>query len=346
MKVTISKNVALIGAGRWGKNLARNFYNLGVLHTICDTNESLLDQCQQNFQGVNLTSNFHAVLENPLLTRVVIAAPAISHYSLAKQALLAEKDVYVEKPLCLDSLEGEELVALAEKKNKILMVGHLLHYHPFVRRLQAMVENGEFGKLQYIASNRLNLGDIRTEENALWNFAPHDVSVILSLCGYRMPSQVRCTGAAYVTPGVADTTLTTLRFENEIRAHIYVSWLHPFKEQKLVIVGSSSMAVFDDTKPWNEKLVFYRNHITWTNGSFPHIQKADPEFIIEPLAEPLALECMHFIECCDTRATPRTDGQEGLKVLKVLQAAQKSLSADGELQNVLEDFEQVLRAPS
>lgn len=326
----ISKNVAVVGAGRWGKNLARNFYQLKVLHTICDTNEALLDQHQDSFSDIKLTTNFKAVLDNAAITRVVIAAPAFLHYKLAKQALLAGKDVYVEKPLCMDCSEAEELIQLAKKGKQILMVGHLLQYHPCVRRLQELVGNGELGKLQYIVSNRLNLGAIRTEENALWNFAPHDVSVILSLCNHQIPLQVRCVGAAYVSQGVADTTLTTLRFEGDIRAHIYVSWLNPFKEQKLVVVGSAGMVVFDDTKHWEDKLLLFRNHLRWERGTIPLINNTEAEKVSVPQAEPLREECLHFLKCCADRIAPRTDGPEALRVLQVLQAAQASLNEDGE----------------
>nr|NGX58778.1 UDP-2-acetamido-3-amino-2,3-dideoxy-D-glucuronate N-acetyltransferase [Chlamydiota bacterium] len=323
------KNLAVIGAGRWGKNLVRNFFELKVLHTICDTNEALLDQYQEKYPDVQLTTNLKTVLENPNISRVVIASPAFQHYKMAKQALLAGKDVYVEKPLCLDCSEAEELIQISEKKGLILMVGHLLQYHPCVLRLEELIGAGELGKLQYIVSNRLNLGAYRLEENALWNFAPHDVSVILSLCGHRLPDQVRCTGAAYISTSIADTTLTILRFPGNIRAHIYVSWLNPFKEQKLVVVGSNGMAVFDDTKPWKEKLLLYRNHVTWTDGHIPLATKNEPENIVPTEKEPLRNECLHFIRYCDERITPKTDGHEGLRVLKVLQAAQASLNEDG-----------------
>lgn len=323
------KNLAVIGAGRWGKNLVRNFFELKVLHTICDTNEALLDQYQEKYPDVQLTTNLKTVLENPNISRVVIASPAFKHYKMAKQALLAGKDVYVEKPLCLDCSEAEELIQISEKKGLILMVGHLLQYHPCVLRLEELIGAGELGKLQYIVSNRLNLGAYRLEENALWNFAPHDVSVILSLCGHRLPDQVRCTGAAYISTSIADTTLTILRFPGNIRAHIYVSWLNPFKEQKLVVVGSNGMVVFDDTKPWNEKLLLYRNHVTWTDGHIPLATKNEPENIVPAEKEPLRNECLHFIGYCDERITPKTDGHEGLRVLKVLQAAQASLNEDG-----------------
>lgn len=324
------RNLALLGAGYWGKNLARNFYRLGALHTICDTNEALLDTYQASYPDVQLTTNFKSVLENPDIQSIVIAAPAIRHYALAKLALMANKDVYVEKPLCMNSGEAEELILLAKQQNKVLMVGHLLQYHACVRHLQELVGRGEIGKVQYISSNRLNLGSYRIEENALWNFAPHDISVILSLCGHQLPEQVRCTGAAYLSEGVADITMTTLQFPSEVRAHIYVSWLNPFKEQKLVVVGSSGMVVFDDTKPWGDKLLLYRNHVTWNQGKIPVANKVEPEKIDPPQHEPLQDECAHFLKCCKERIQPLTDGQEGLRVLKVLQAAQASLNDNGE----------------
>lgn len=341
-----AKSVALIGSGRWGKNLARNLYALDVLHSICDSSEATLDMFEEQCPGVNLTTNFTAVLDNPLITRLVIATPAVSHYQMAKRALLAGKDVYVEKPLCLDSSEAEELIQIAEKKGCILMVGHLLQYHPVVRRLQEMVGSGELGKLQYIVSNRLNLGSIRTEENALWNFAPHDISVILSLVGHHLPEQVRCTGEAYLSEGVADTSLTTLKFAGEVRAHVFVSWLNPFKEQKLVVVGSSGMAVFDDTQEWDDKLVLYRNHVTWSQGKIPMSNKAEAEKIIVPKKEPLREECLHFLQCCEERVAPRTDGREGLRVLQVLQAAQMSLNQDGAAKNPAEHNTASLSSPS
>lgn len=324
------KSLLLVGAGNWGKNLARNFHGLGALHTLCDANEALLDTYSSLYPDVHLTTNYKTALEQPAINKVVIAAPAILHFTLAKQALLAGKDVYVEKPLCLDSAEGEELIHLAKKQGRILMVGHLLQYHPCVRKLQEIVGRGDLGKLQYITSNRLNLGSIRTEENILWSFAPHDISVILSLCGHQLPQQVRCIGEAYLSQGVADTTMTTLRFAGDVRAHIYVSWLHPFKEQKLIVIGTAGMAVFDDTKPWNEKLVLYRNLVTWKNGNIPQANKSDAEMVEVPQAEPLREECQHFLHCCQHRLEPRTNGQEGLRVLQVLQAAQDSLNHDGE----------------
>ena len=181
------------------------------------------------------------------------------------------------------------------------MVGHILQFHPCVCRLQELLSTGELGKLQYIVSNRLNLGTIRTEENALWDLAPHDISVILSLCGHTIPQQVKCLGGAFISPEVADTALTTMRFEGNVRAHTYVSWLNPYKEQKLVVVGSHGMAIFDDTKPWGEKLLLFRHHLKWTNGTVPTVEQKDAEKVNVIQAEPLKEECKHFIKCCNER---------------------------------------------
>ena len=326
----MNKDLALIGAGYWGKNLARNFNALGVLHTLCDSSEATLTSYGEDYAAVRKTPDFAPILADPAITKVAIAAPAAQHHELARAALLAAKDVFVEKPLCLDAAEGEELAALASRTGRVLMVGHLLQYHPCIEKLQALLAQGELGKLYYVTSNRLNLGKIRREENALWSFAPHDISVILSLAMHQLPEQVHCFGGEYLNSGVADTTLTTLRFANQLRAHIYVSWLNPFKEQKLTVAGSNGLAVFDDTRPWNDKLVLHRQYVTWTNGQTPTPTKAKGESIVVPESEPLRNECLHFLDCCLQRRTPRTDAREGLRVLRVLQAAQKSLERDGE----------------
>ena len=322
--------LALIGAGYWGKNLARNFLSIGALHTLCDANVQTLDNTGPEFSAVRKTTSPDDIWSDPEVASVAIAVPAVLHYQLARAALLAGKDVFVEKPLCLDEREGSELVALADQLGRILMVGHLLQYHPCIRKLQTLLADGELGRLHYITSNRLNLGKIRREENALWSFAPHDVSVILSLVGHQMPEQMRCTGEAYLTAGVPDTTLTTLRFSGGVRAHVFVSWLNPFKEQKLTVVGSHGMAVFDDTKPWAEKLVLFRHHLTWSDGRVPTPNKAQGEQVEVAQNEPLRAECEHFLDCCTHRLAPRTDGAEGLRVLRVLRMAQYSLERDGE----------------
>jgi UDP-2-acetamido-3-amino-2,3-dideoxy-glucuronate N-acetyltransferase len=321
-------NLALIGGGYWGKNLARNFLRLGSLHTICDANQQTLDSYDAAYAAVNKVRSFDTVIADKNIDKVVIATPAATHYHLAKRAIEAGKHVYVEKPLCLSISEGRELIEFAQDQQRILMVGHLLQYHPCVVRLREMVKAGELGKLFYITSNRLNLGKIRSEENALWSFAPHDISVILGLAG-QQPISVQCNGEHYLTQGVADTTLTQMAFPGGLRAHVFVSWLNPFKEQKLTVVGSNGMAVFDDTKPWQEKLVVYRDYLAWESGQVPVAKKLIAVSMEITEQEPLLNECQHFLECCGTGNKPLTDGREGLAVLEVLDAAQRSLENQG-----------------
>ena len=323
------KNLALIGGGYWGKNLARNFHQLKALHTICDPSSEVLSGYAEDYSSVKKTASFNEVLSDKSIDKVAIAAPAALHYDLARRSLQAGKDVYVEKPLCLSISEGRDLIKLAQTSGRTLMVGHLLQYHPCILRLREMVGSGALGRLFYITSNRLNLGKIRREENALWSFAPHDISVILGLAG-SLPSSVQCVGEHYLTRGVADTTLTQMSFEGGLKAHVYVSWMNPFKEQKLTVIGSEGMVVFDDTKPWNEKLLLFKDYMTWEDGQIPVAKKSLGVLINVPEAEPLRAECEHFLECCAAKAPPRTDGAEGLRVLQVLQAAQQSMERHGE----------------
>ena len=245
-----------------------------------------------------------------------------------QRALLSGKDVLVEKPLCLSVEEGRRLVALASETQRVLMVGHLLWYHPAVLRLKELIEQGELGRIQYIYSNRLSLGKIRREENILWSFAPHDISVILGLVG-EMPDTVEAQGGNYLHDGIADVTVSLLSFPSGIKAHVFVSWLHPFKEQTLVVVGTRQMAVFDDVEEEN-KLLLYPHVITWRNH-LPIANKAEAKSIPIDPGEPLRAECLHFLECIRTRQPPRTDGQEGLRVLKVLQQCQEALGSRGPL---------------
>jgi len=324
----LKRTLALIGIGYWGKNLARNFNDLGALHTICDRQHEQLDKFKENYPEVEFVSDFRPLLQNPEIRQVAIAAPAAQHFKLAREALLADKDVFVEKPITMKSDEALELVHLAENKNRVLMVGHLLHYHPCVEKMKQVIQSGRVGKLHSITSHRMNLGAYRTEENALWNFAPHDVSVILSLVGGLEPEQVICTGGSYVTPGVEDQMVTLLQFPGNLHAHILSSWIHPFKEQKLSVIGSKGMLVFDDTKPWGEKLTLQEGHIEWIDQKPLAVQKEvqniDPE-----QAEPLKRECQHFLDCSINGTRPLTDGREGLLVTEVLEAADKSLKLGG-----------------
>lgn len=319
-------NIAVVGTGYWGKNLVRNFAELGALHTICDTDMSTLQKFAQEYPQVNLATSFPDVLQNPEIDAVAIAAPAVLHYTLAKSALEAGKHAFVEKPLALTATEGEELTSLSRQTNRILMVGHLLEYHPAVTTLKKLVDSGVLGRVQYIYSNRLNLGKIRKEENILWSFAPHDLSVILLLLN-EMPSHAASHGATYLHQGVADVTVSTLAFPSGVKAHIFVSWLHPYKEQKLVVVGDKQMACFDDTVA-EGKLKLFPHNIQWIERA-PVVQKAQGETFQIADVEPLREECQHFLNCITQGQNPRTDGANGVRVLRVLQACQESLEEGG-----------------
>lgn len=318
--------VALIGAGYWGKNLARNFHALGALAAVVDSDPDRRRASQETYPEVLVTDDLDRVLDDPGIAAVAIATPAESHAWLVARALARKKHVFVEKPLCLDVEEGRELVRRADEAGLTLMVGHLLHYHPAVMRLKAMVDEGQLGRLQYIYSHRLNLGKIRNEENILWSFAPHDVSLILGLTG-EMPEQVTSFGGNYLQTQVADVTVSTLSFASGVKAHIFVNWLHPFKEQKLVVVGTEGMAVFNDTQP-EHKLLVYRHRIHWEHR-LPVPEKVEPKVIDYDSGEPLKNECAHFLETVRTGLSPITDGREGLRVLSVLDACQQSLNMGG-----------------
>jgi len=314
--------IGLIGLGYWGKNLLRNLHGLGVLDAACDLREDALARFRDQYPGTRFTSDCAGLLADPQIDAVAIASDAASHHRLVRQALLAGKDVFVEKPLALTAADGEELAELAERHRRVLMVGHILHYHPAVLKLREMIRGGELGRVQYVYSNRLNIGKLRTEENILWSFAPHDISTILMLLDEE-PTGVRAFGGAYVSEGVFDTTLTTLEFPRGVKGHIFVSWVHPYKEQKLIVVGTKGMAVFDDVAA--DKLVLYPHTIEWVEGKIPVAQKAVYQAVpLEP-AEPLRREMEHFLECVAGRRRPFTDGREGVRVLRVLQAAQHSL---------------------
>lgn len=325
-----TRDVALIGAGHWGLNLARSFDMLGALSVVCDPSPAAVAAIRQRYPELRTTSSYADVLGDPTVKSVAIAAPAARHFELSEAALKAGKHVYVEKPLCLRVADAELLVRLADRLGKTLMVGHLLQYHPCVVKLHELVQSGSFGKLLTITSNRLNLGRFRKEEDALWSFAPHDISVTLSLLGDRLPESLRCMGNAYLSPNLVDSTLTVMRFSGGAMVQIYVSWLNPFKEQKLTIVGSSGMAVFDDTKPWAEKLTLYRDYLSRTNGQETLPLKVSGELVEVPEEEPLYAECAHFLAACREGERPRTDGPEGVRVLQVLDMARRSLELGGE----------------
>lgn len=321
----MTRDIAVIGSGYWGKNLVRNYHGLGRLGLICDRSETTLANFREQYPDVDTCMALSEVLSRDEIRGVVIATPAETHFPIAREALLAGRHVYVEKPLVLDEGEARELIKIADERGLTLMVGHLLQYHPVFEKLRDLASSGELGRINYIYSHRLNLGKIRREENALWSFAPHDISMILSLTGEE-PTQVLATGGNYLHSELADVTTTHLSFASGVKAHVFVSWLHPFKEQKLVVVGDKKMAVFDDTQAWEDKLLLYPHSIDW-QGQMPVPVKADAERVDIGQDEPLKCECQHFLACMDNGSVPRTDGPEGLSVLRVLNAAQKSMDS-------------------
>ncbi len=276
--------------------------------------------------GVPVRTDPQEAIDRSDIQAVVIATPAQTHHDLTLRALAAGKDVLVEKPLALNYEQGVAMRADAERRGRVLMVGHLLEYHPAVLELRRIIAAGVLGHVNYMYSNRLNFGKIRTEENALWSFAPHDVAVILRLMG-ELPIQVTCTGGSYVTPNLADVTVSCLLFSSGVRAHVFVSWLNPFKEQKLVVVGDRKMAVFNDVSP-DQKLMLYDQRVD-VNNRQPVLQKGEAEVVPLPAEEPLLRECQHFIDCVLSRKPPLSDASSGIDVLRVLQACQTSLQLGG-----------------
>jgi UDP-2-acetamido-3-amino-2,3-dideoxy-glucuronate N-acetyltransferase len=331
-------NIAVIGCGYWGKNLVRNFFELGSLTHVSDLDPVRLNEMISQYPGVIARIDYHEILEDPSVDAVVIATNAEEHAVMSKEALLAGKDVFVEKPLALDYRDGQHLVQLASEQKRVLMVGHLLEYHPAVLEILKIVKSGEIGDLQYIYSNRLNLGKVRRHENILWSFAPHDIAVILRLVG-EQPTQVSAMGGTYLQPNIADVTITNLTFRSGVSSHIFVSWLHPYKEQRLVIIGSKKMISFNDLT--EEKLLLYDQGIDWINGE-PIPRKGTGTAIEVESKEPLKHECEHFLECVNSRNPPRTDGASALRVLEVLQACQRSLQNQGHpVQLLMPDLELV-----
>lgn len=328
----MTQNLGLIGGGYWGKNLIREFNSINVLHTICDINEKALVKYNELYPNVKTTTSWDKVLENDSITCVCIALPAHMHFTFAKKSLLAGKDVYVEKPITLNIDEAEELVKLAKENNKILMVGHLLHYHPCIEKIKEIISNGKIGKVKNIVANRLNLGIFRTYENVLWSFAPHDISVVLGLCDNKLPKSVLCNGFDHITKDVHDITNSVLKYDDKY-VNINTNWINPYKEQKLSIVGTKGMLLFDDVSKTN-KLTFFPEYVNYSpdlNSNPVPIKNNGINIEVDLSESPLLKECKHFIDCCNTRTKPITDGEEGVRVLKVLNYLQKSLTSKKEV---------------
>lgn len=334
MPDTSPVGVGVIGAGQWGRNLVRVLAQLpdAALHWVCDAAETTRDAVRAQYPEVGVTTDADALLADERVQAVVVSASATTHAALATRALQAGKHVFVEKPLALSAADAEALVELADRKDRRLMVGHLLLYHQAVLDLERMVKAGELGEIHYLYSQRVNLGTIRRDENALWSFAPHDLSVLLYLLDAR-PKSVSARGAAYIRPNVHDVVFVNVSFENGAMGHLQVSWLDPHKVRKITVVGSKKMAVFDDMEN-SEKLRVYDKGVEPpaydTYGEALALRFGDIVIPQVRMTEPLRAECLHFLQCVRSGDTPRSDGRSGLAVVKLLEAAQQSLERDGE----------------
>ena len=306
------------------KNLARDFNSFGVLKTVSDIDFKAKNEIKKISENILYKSNYKEIIDDRDITSIAIATPAKSHYRIVRESLIAKKNVFVEKPLCLNYSDGRELVLLAKKNKVKLMVGHLMLYHPAFTKMIESINKGKIGKIRYIYSNRLALGKLRREEDVLWSFAPHDISMIMELVNEKL-MDVKAFGAKYLNKKVADTTITLLKFKNKIKAHIFVSWLHPYKDQRLVVVGEKGMLVFADVLKNENKLVFYNHKVGWVKD-IPKVHKAEGKSIpFDFKLQPLKVECEAFINWIMKGKKPISDGEEGLKVLKVLEMAKKDL---------------------
>lgn len=321
----MKKNIAVIGCGHWGQNLVRNFFELGRLSSICDLNNLITSKLAREY-NVRINT-FDEILNDPDIRGVVLAVPAELHFSMAIEIMNKGKHVFVEKPLAMNKSDANLMILNAKKNNVQLMVGHLLQYHPIFKTIKKMVNAGNIGELKYISSNRLSFGKLRSKENVIWSFAPHDISMILSLMG-KEPKSVNVISTSIVQKEIADIATIYLEFDKGIKSKISVSWLNPYKEQKLVVVGKSGILVFDDTKPWNEKLIFCDYKIENSKASVK-LQRFNEEYVEVIEEEPLKNECQHFIDVVDGISEPLTNGAEGLRVLKVLAATSLAQEING-----------------
>jgi UDP-2-acetamido-3-amino-2,3-dideoxy-glucuronate N-acetyltransferase len=321
--MSAAPRVAVIGAGHWGRNLVRNFGELGALAAVVDSNMAIASDLAAKHGAV--ARSLDEVLADKTILGVAIAAPAELHASLTLKAFKAGKHVFVEKPLALTVDAAQAMISAADEAGRKLMVGHLLQYHPAYIALRRLVSEGTLGRLTYVYSNRLSLGKIRREEDVLWSFAPHDISMILGLAGEE-PEHVSASAAPTLHATIGDTSMVQMTFASGLKGHIFTSWLHPFKEHRLVVVGERGMAVFEDSQPdADKKLLLYPHHISWAGGMPTPVKGEAQPVAYDRSSEPLKAECQHFLDCIQTGATPRTDGREAISVQRVLERASAAL---------------------
>ena len=319
--------IGIIGAGNWGINLVRNFCKiLGTKNVIVsDLDQKRLSYVEKEYTGVKTFSDAEKVLSDDSIKAIVVATPAETHYEMAKKALLSGKHVFVEKPLTLEVEKAEELIQIANDSKLTLMVDHLLIYHPVICKIKELIDKGSLGKIYYLYSQRLNLGIVRSRENVLWSLGPHDISVFLYLLN-DFPSRIEASGGIYVQERkkIEDAVFLHLSFPSGIDANAHLSWLDPHKTRRITIVGDKKMAVFDDMEPRN-KLVVFDKGVEWTEKGGASVRYGDIYLPSIPLYEPLKEICTHFIDCVENGKKPKSDGSNGIEVLKILKRAQESL---------------------
>ena len=317
-----SKSIAVVGGGYWGPNLIRNFNALGALGAICDRSPAVLSKLHAEYSEVKAYAEFEDVLNDDSIKGIVVATPAGTHHRLAMQAMQAGKNVFVEKPLALSSTEAEDLAKTADALGRVLMVGHILEYHPAYETLVDLIRQGELGEVRHVRSSRLSLGKLRHEEDVLWSFGPHDVSLILGILDDE-PKDVKAFGHAILQPEIADQVHVDMRFASGATAHIHVSWLEPQKLHQLVVIGSKKMAIFEDSRTEGKLRVFDRGFDhegdTWT------LRRGEEAVVDFPAGEPMKRECQHFLDCIASNSRPKSDGWDGVRVLRVLEAATKQM---------------------
>ena len=313
-----ARNVAVIGCGIWGKNVVRNFYNLNALHTVCDLDEENRKNLMEQYPDVNIISDSNEIFNNPEIEAVAVVTPSHTHYKIVKKAIESGKHVYVEKPISTVSEEARDLTEFAIKNNKVLMVGHLLMYHPVVNRLKMLIEEGALGEIRYVQSDRLNINYFKNDRSVMWDLAPHDVSMTSYILGKEPVRVISAVGASSDNNGIMDITHVTIEYEGGIVAQISDSWIHPQKRVNLLVRGTKASAMFDDTLAENKLQIF--------ESSSPKVSTTEVIDYIE--IEPLKLECQHFLNCFEQGKQARSDGHNGFNVVKVLEEAEKIMLGD------------------
>ena len=308
-----NKFVGVIGCGIWGRNIVRNFYNLGALHTVCDLDDETLKMIKETYQGTKTTKDFNDLIKSSEIKAICVITPSHTHFNLVKLALEHNKHVYVEKPISIKADEALKLKELAEEKGLVLMVGHLLLYHPAVNRLKMLIEDGVLGKIKYVQSDRLNINYFKNDRSVMWDLAPHDVSMVSYVIGSEPEKVIAATGTSTEDNNIFDITHITIKYKNGVVAQLSDSWIHPQKYVKLMVRGDKGSAVLDDTLPDHKLLVF--------DNTKPGQQNIEVPDYIE--IEPLKLECQHFLNCIETGKTPRSGGENGYMTVKALEDAEK-----------------------